>query len=84
MLLKAFKPWIAQNTNLSTLLIEVTWAASIKIWKKLPNELVQKGAEDGWLKIKKSCTISITKGLKNKKGIKKATKTPIQDGFTIQ
>ena len=38
---------------------------------------------DGWLKIKKSCTISITKGLKIKKGIKKAIKTPIQDGFTI-
>jgi hypothetical protein len=38
-----------------------------KIWKKLPNELVQKGAKDGWLKIKKSCTISITKGLKIKK-----------------
>ena len=54
-----------------------------KIWKKLPNELVQKGAKYGWLKIKKSCTISITKGLKVKKGNKKAVKTPVQDGFTI-
>ena len=36
------------------------------------NELVQKGAKDGWLKIKKSCTISITKGLKIKKGNKRA------------
>ena len=49
-----------------------------KIWKKLPNELVQKGANVGWLKIKKSCTISITKGLKIKKGSKKAIKTPIK------
>ena len=54
-----------------------------KIWKKLPNELVQKGAKGGWLKIKQSCTISITKGLKLKKGIKKTSKTLIQDGFTI-
>ena len=54
-----------------------------KIWTKLPNELVQKG----WLKIKKSCTrtISITKGLKVQKGNKEAIKTPVQDhdGFTI-
>ena len=28
-------------------------------------------------------TISITKGLKIKKGNKKAIKTPVQDGFTI-
>ena len=54
-----------------------------KIWKKLPNELVQKGAKDGWLKIKKSCTITITKGLKIKKGNKRAIKTPVLDGFTI-
>ena len=49
----------------------------------LPDELVQRGATDGWLKIKKSGTISITKGLKNKKGNKKAIKTPVQDEFTI-
>ena len=36
-----------------------------------------------WLKIKKSGTISITKGLKVKKGNTKAIKTPVQDGFTI-
>ena len=42
-----------------------------KIWKKLPNELVQKGAKDGWLKIKKSCTISITKVWKLRKELRK-------------
>ena len=56
-------------------------------WKKLPNKLVQKGAKDGWLnlklKIKKSCTISITEGLKVKRASKRASKTPVQDGFTI-
>ena len=46
-------------------------------------ELVQKGAKDGWLKIKKSYTISITKGLKVKKGNKKEIKTLVQDEFTI-
>ena len=54
-----------------------------KIWKRLPNELVQKGVKDDWLKIKTSCTISITKGLKVKKGNKKAIKTLVQDEFTI-
>ena len=43
----------------------------------------QIASRDRWKQIKKSCTISITKGLKIKKGIKKAIKTPIQDGFTI-
>ena len=54
-----------------------------KIWKRLLNGLVQRGAKDGWLKIKKSCRISITKDLKVKKGNKKAIKTPFQDEFTI-
>ena len=68
-----------------------------KIWKRLPNDLVKEGSKQGWLKIKKSCTmsitqgmkikkgctISITKGLKIKKGNKKAIETPVQDGFTI-
>ena len=37
----------------------------------------------GLIKIKKSCTISITTGLKVKKGNKKEIKTPVQDEFTI-
>ena len=45
--------------------------------------MVQKGAKDGWLKIKKSSTISITKGLKVEKENKKEIKTPVQDEFTI-
>jgi hypothetical protein len=43
-----------------------------KIWKRLPNELVKEGSKQGWLKIKKSCTMSITQGMKVKKRIKKA------------
>ena len=42
-----------------------------KIWRKLPHDLVQKGAKHGWLKIKKGCTVSITNDLKVKKGKRK-------------
>ena len=38
-----------------------------KIWKRLPDKLVVRGAKYGWLKIKKQCTISITQGMKVKK-----------------
>ena len=59
-----------------------------KIWKKLPQSLVKKGATVGWLKIKEGCkfkfsTLLITRKQKKTKRFKNAVKAPVYDEFAI-
>jgi hypothetical protein len=54
----------------------------LKITKQCKLHITGKEIKKNDLK-KKSCTISITKGLKVKKGNKKEIKTLVQDEFTI-
>ena len=76
-LLKAFKSRTAPGTNLSSLLIEVTWAAFIRFGRSYRMNGPKRC--EGRLNLnQKHCTISITKGLKVKKGNKKAIELRLQ------